>query len=346
MFAKAISTVMGVIAFSFFVVSGPISAQQDTLLLNNSDRIIGEIKGMNNGVLTIEPEYSDKDFKITWIDVQSIRSSQYYMLTVENGDRFSGSISTREKDSAQVTIYHFAGNKTVPVGAIVSLRPIKENFLSRLDISISLGFNFTKSNSLRQFSVRSLVKYSGKEWTLNSSFNAIRSSQDEASKTTRTDANIGGVYLLKNDWFTAVNADFLSNDEQQLNLRVTSRAIAGSFLIHSNKLYLAWGAGVAWNNEKFNDELNTNRNSLEGVGGLQLDIFDIGDLDLFSSLFAYPSLTQGDRVRVDFKTDLKYDLPMDFFIKLGYTLNFDSSPVTGAAKEDYILQTTFGWELD
>ena len=332
--------------FLFSILTIPSWSQQDTLLLKNNDRIIGEIKGMANGVLTIEPDYSDKDFKITWIDVYSIRSGQYYMLTLENGDRFNGSLQTREGDSASVTILHFAGSKTVPIAKIVALRPVKDDFLSRFDASISLGFNFTKNNNLRQFSVRSLLKYNAKDWALNSSFNIIRSDQDEVSRTRRMDANIGGVYFLDNDWFLALNADFLSNDEQQLDLRITVRTIAGSYLIHSNRTYLAWGAGVAFNNEKFNDEFNTNRNSIEGVGGLQLDIFDIGDLDLFSSLFAYPSLTQSDRVRVDFKTDIKYDLPMDFFIKLGYTLNFDSQPVEGAAKDDYVLQTTFGWELD
>lgn len=324
----------------------PIWSQQDTLVLKNNDRVIGEIKGMNNGVLTIEPDYSDQDFKITWVDVVSLRSTQYYFITLEDGDRFNGSLSTMKGDSAKVTVYYFNGNKTLDINKIVFLRPVKDNFISRWDASISLGFNFTKSNRLRQFTVRSLLKYNGKNWGFNSSYNTIRSDQQDVEATTRTDANIGGVYFLDNDWYVALNADFLSNDEQQLDLRITVRGVAGNYFIHSNKTYLAWGAGLAWNNEQFNDELNTNRNSLEAVTGLILDLFDVGDLDLFSSVFAYPSLTQGGRLRVDFKTDLKYDLPLDFFIKLGYTLNFDSRPVEGAAKEDYVFQATFGWELD
>ena len=43
--------------------------------------------------------------------------------------------------------------------------------------------------------------------------------------------------------------------------------------------------------------------------------------------------------------DLKYDLPLDFYIRLGYTLNYDNKPVEGATESDYVLQTSFGWEL-
>ena len=74
-------------------------------------------------------------------------------------------------------------------------------------------------------------------------------------------------------------------------------------------------------------------------------MFDFGDIGLLTNLFAYKSIDEADRFRTDFKFDLKYDLPYDFYIKLGYTLNYDSKPAEGASESDYVLQTTFGWEL-
>ncbi len=154
------------------------------------------------------------------------------------------------------------------------------------------------------------------------------------------------MYYLKKDWFVGGNADFLSNDEQQLDLRTALQGIVGKYVIHSNKVYLAGATGLAWNNENFSDEENTRRNSLELLIGARLNVFDLGDFKVYSNLTTYPSITESGRVRVDFKTDLQYDLPLDFFIKLGYTLNYDSQPVGGAARQDYIFQATFGWELD
>ena len=74
-------------------------------------------------------------------------------------------------------------------------------------------------------------------------------------------------------------------------------------------------------------------------------MFDFDDISLYTNLVAYPSLTESGRLRTDFTLDLKYDLPYEFFIKLGFTHNFDSKPIESAAKVDYIFQTTFGWEL-
>jgi hypothetical protein len=58
----------------------------------------------------------------------------------------------------------------------------------------------------------------------------------------------------------------------------------------------------------------------------------------------YPSLTESGRVRADFVFDAKYDLPRDFYIQLGLTVNYDNKPVEGAEDRDYVFQTTFGWK--
>lgn len=321
-------------------------AQKDTLILKNKDRIIGEVIFMANGVLTMSSDYSDEDFKITWVDVAEMNSSRNYLIILEKGQRLNGYIHKSQKDSTKLDINHEKGFLSTTINDIVMLRPIEGSFLSRLEVSLSFGSNFTKSNSLRQLTMRSRLVYSGNTWGLNASYNSLTSTQNNTNDTRRIDANIGGIYHLRKNWYAATNAGYLSNDEQQLKRRLTTRGIIGSFLIHSNKVYLAWGSGLAWNNEVFNDVEDTRRNSLEGVAGLQLDIFDLGDIHLFSSLFAYPSITESDRVRVDFKADLKYDLPLDFFIKIGYTLNFDSQPIPGGSREDYVLYTTFGWDFN
>jgi len=72
----------------------------------------------------------------------------------------------------------------------------------------------------------------------------------------------------------------------------------------------------------------------------------MGDLDLTTSLYGYPSLTQKGRFRTDFNFDVRYEFAFDLSFGVGFTLNYDSKPpVTGASKSDYILQTTIGWEL-
>ena len=98
------------------------------------------------------------------------------------------------------------------------------------------------------------------------------------------------------------------------------------------------------NNEKFSTD-DEDRQSLEAFFGTELNLFDIGDLSILTNGYAYPSLTESGRWCADFGLDLKYDLPLDFYLKLGLNYNFDNRPVEGASETDYVFQLSFGWEL-
>jgi hypothetical protein len=42
----------------------------------------------------------------------------------------------------------------------------------------------------------------------------------------------------------------------------------------------------------------------------------------------------------------KYDIPWDFYVKLGITVNYDNQPAIEGTQYDYILKTGFGWEFN
>ncbi|MCM5661423.1 DUF481 domain-containing protein [Galbibacter mesophilus] len=338
------------LTFSVLLISQTSFSQEeephDSIVLDNKDILVGEIKEMKNGVLTIETDYSDSDFKVKWVNIKKINSNQYYLVTLSDGRRLNTSLRTKPSDSATVDLLNsFDETITVPIEDVVYVKALKTSFFSRLSASISLGYNFTKSNNLSQLTVRSTVGYIGDKWGFNGSYNSVRSNQDSVPETHRTDASLGARYFMKHDWFYTLAGDFLANDEQKLKLRSTIKTGIGKYIVHSNRVYFSSGAGLAWNNERFTDAVTPNRNSLEAFLGLELNMFDFDDISLYSNFTVFPSLTESGRVRTDFSVDLSYDLPLDFFIKVGLTHNFDSKPVQNASKVDYIFQTTFGWEL-
>ena len=71
------------IAFVLFLLCvSNIYAQTDTLIFKNGNMVIGEVKSMNRGVISIETDYSDSDFLIEWDKVAEIYSRQpQYKLT-------------------------------------------------------------------------------------------------------------------------------------------------------------------------------------------------------------------------------------------------------------------------
>ncbi|WP_299780428.1 DUF481 domain-containing protein [uncultured Formosa sp.] len=333
------------LSLSLFSIS-QVHAQKDTLILKNKDKLIGDIKEMNKGVLTIETAYSDSDFQIKWKDVIYVSSDQTYLISLSNGRRINSQLQTKTKDSKTITLTQ--GNEIIETNItdVVYIKAIENNFISRLDASLSIGFNFSKTNNLTQFSVLSNLGYTADKWGFSAGYNSVRSNQDDVDETKRTDANIGAKYFMRHDWFALANASFLSNDEQLLKLRSSTQGGIGKYIVHSNRIYFATGTGLAWTNENYTDPTIDTKNSLEAFLSLELNMFDFDDISLYSKFVVYPSLTEKDRLRTDLNLNLKYDLPLDFFVQVGLTHNFDSKPIEGAAETDYVFQTTLGWELD
>lgn len=329
----------------FFSSMVTFAQKTDSLTLKNGDKLIGEIKEMDKGILILETDYSDSDFAITWKDIVVINSKNNYLISLSDGTRLNSDITTRPGDSSQVVLRNKGELIVSKITDIVYIKSVKNSFFSRLDASLSVGFNFTKSNNLKQFSVQSNFGYTGEKWGFTGGYNIVLSSQDSVADTKRTDANIGAKYFLNNDWFATLSAEFLSNDEQKLKLRSTTRGGIGKYIIHSNRVDLTTGVGVAWNNEQYTTLDQSNRNSLEAFWAIDYNMFDFENIELNTQLVAYPSITESGRFRADYSLNLKYDLPLDFFIQMGFTYNYDNRPIAGASSVDYVIQTTFGWEL-
>jgi len=47
-------------------------AQTDSILFRNDNYIVGEVKSMERGVLTVKTAYSDKDFQVEWDGIKEI----------------------------------------------------------------------------------------------------------------------------------------------------------------------------------------------------------------------------------------------------------------------------------
>lgn len=319
------------------------TAQKDSLVLSNGNVIVGEIKSMDKGVLVIETDYSKSDFSIEWSGIREIYSSNRFLFTLMDGRRINGSV--KSAGAGKVVIESVEGEKIeTTLSELVYLKGLDSKFWSRVHASIDLGFSFTRANHLNQYSMRSTVGYLADKWAMDMYYNDIRSRQDSIADTKRTEGGISYKYFLQRDWFLMSALNFLSNTEQALELRTTAKLGAGKYMVHTNKSYWALGAGLSYNHESFSNE-TPERNSAEAFFGTELNLFDTGDLDLLSTWYVYPSLTESGRWRSDFKVDTKYDLPHDFYIQMGITLNYDNQPAIQGNETDYVFVISFGWEL-
>ena len=330
------------ILITFFLFNALfLFSQTDSLVFKNGDIMVGEIKSMDKGVLKIETDYSDEDFKIEIEKIKKIYTSSFISITLTDGTRHEGTLLT----DADGTV-HIVGEEDLSltdINEIVFMKTVDKTFGDRFSASIDLGFNLTKANNFRQFSSRSGIGYLSKNWSLNAYYNTILSNQDDADSIRRIEPGIQYKLLLPKDWYLPAFLEFLSNTEQDLKLRTTLKLGAGKYVIHTNSVYWAFIGGVNLNSENYSVS-ESDRTSMEGFFGTEFNMFDVGDLNVLTNIYVYPSFTERRRWRSDFVFDLKYDLPLDFYVSVGLTINYDNQPVETSKEFDYILHSGLGWE--
>ena len=69
---------------TLLAVSVNVSAQVDSVIFNTHDYVVGEIKNMQRGILQIETDYSDSDFKIEWDKTIEIYSVSQFLITLSD----------------------------------------------------------------------------------------------------------------------------------------------------------------------------------------------------------------------------------------------------------------------
>lgn len=330
----------------FAIISNFSNAQNDSIKLANGQILLGQIESLDQSILVFSTSFSDSDFKIKWWKVKEIYSAKEYIISLSDGRRFSTTINTDTIQKNNVILLDDKNIVKTEITKVTSLDPLSESFLKRLDAAFDAGINLTKANNSQQITANGLLGYTTFNWNLLATANLVFGKQDNTDDIQRYEGNLSAQRFLPHDWYVNTGVDFLSNSDQQLKLRTTTRLGAGYFIAKNNSLYFGAGAGLAYNNESYSNLEDDKKSSLESYIAAKFNKYDIGNLSILTSAVLSPSITEAKRLRLDFKFNLKYDLTSQIYIKTGITYNYDNQPITGSSKGDYVFQTTFGWDND
>ena len=172
-------------------------AQKDSLVLKNGNVIVGEIKSLDKGVLTIETPYSKNDFTIEWGGIREIFSKSQFLVTLTSGTRINGTFESVE-GGKKIVITDVGGLKTeTTFEEMVYLKGLKSDFWSRAYASLDVGLSFTKANNLKQYNVRSKFGYLADKWQFDFFYDDTRSKQDSVAETKRTEGGLAAKYFLQ-----------------------------------------------------------------------------------------------------------------------------------------------------
>lgn len=331
----------------------PFSAdgqENDIILLNNGDKIVGNIKSLDKSKLKFSTSYSTANFSIAWPEITSLYSSDFFIINLRDGKKITGYLSIEEGKAKIVSADSLSTIQTDYM-EIVYLNSITQGFWDSMSVSIDGGYTHSKAGNNDQLTIRGTASYNSIKYNPDLYFNFVSNALDanDSIRIRKRRQNYGGnfrMYFAKS-WFGITGADYLTSDELQLKLRSTYTLGLGYYPIRTHTMYLNVSTGTAINYEILDEEAESEENtSTEGFLTAEYNAFGLNNVNIVSSLNYYPSLSQAGRHRVNGKIDIKFNLPLDFYIGLGYTVNYDSKPSnTEISGYDYVFQTTLGWSL-
>jgi putative salt-induced outer membrane protein YdiY len=317
----------------------PAAAQDtDVVLTRSGDRLVGEIQKLEKDVLTLSTAYSDSDFALDWAEVAAVESSRQFLVETFGGRRLAGSLVRDPARAATVVV----SGEAIPMTDISMIQPYERSFWSRFDSGFDFGYSMVRANDAKQLSLGGNLAYRGQRNVDALFVNVFRSSQSNAPRTERWELGNDYRYLLGDRWYVTTTQDFLKSDEQELDLRTTLGAGVGRFLLRSPDQYLGVGAGLAWNRENYQDPALDIQDSGEAYLGTELMTEKLRFADLLTRLVYYPSLTIDNRYRLNYKFDLDFNLPGDWYFRVGLFDNYDSHPPEDLSKNDWGWSNAFG----
>ncbi|MCU0407194.1 MAG: hypothetical protein MUE64_09585 [Ignavibacteriaceae bacterium] len=148
-----------------------LAQKTDVVILNNGDKITGEVKYLRVGILTYKTDNMET-VEIQWNKIKSIETKNFFEVEVSDGRVFYGSISPSH-DEGMMTVNGVTIDHNLFMKYIARINRIKESFWDILDGHIKLGFSFTKASQVGQLSLGGSAKYRTKIYFSELSLNSV-----------------------------------------------------------------------------------------------------------------------------------------------------------------------------
>ena len=334
--------IAGVVLLAGLIAPERASAQE-FLIHANGDSINAEIKGFKRGKLSYEIPGSSSA-SIEFDKVATIGSPEDWDIELTGQRGLFGSILPGA-EAGTVRIVTVSDTIDVALADIVAMTNVNKTLWSRFDGYLELGFNYAKANNATNFTFATEIDYRAPKWIFGFSLDSRFQDQDDAESFKRNKGTLYGNYLLPNTWYVGAMTQLEQNQQLDLDLRFLLGAVGGRDFLQSNRVEWNWLVGVLSNREEYTGLEATN--SAEALIGTRFSWFTFGDFenDLSTKLFVYPSLTESERVRVDFDISYRQDLLGDLYMRFSFYDQYDSRPPPGANENDFGTTLAVGWDI-
>lgn len=313
----------------------------DTLVMTNGDRIIGEVKKLQNGELYFKAPYMQDDMRVDWNRVAELRGPDPVQVLLVDGRILAGPLERKGNDCV-------VGEPREQVGCnqLITVVPLERGFFSQLDGYVNYGFDYTSGSEQTQSSFSAGVEYLAQRYAVKFDGSSVFSGQEDAVSTTRNTFTNVNELTLGRKWYLLSLFDLLRSDQQDLELRTTIGGGLGHAFFRTGTVQFVGLVGSVFTTEQYAASAaqgEDDNQNLELLFGLSFSAYQFKTTRVTVRFLTYPNLTTPGRVRLSFTPNLYFDFGKNLTFGFQLYENYDSHPPVSAAKNDFGITSSFGW---
>jgi hypothetical protein len=340
---------------SLLLFSTPLRARENTdvIVLDNGDRLTGEIKRLNSGVLYLSAGYVDGTMEVQWSKIVRIESRQLFIIQTQNGSLHTGSLTTSSSQNSGPVTIRINQLSGPPVdmdrSSIVAFGETSESFWQRFSGQVQTGLIQAKGNDTIQYSFGSLVDYKRDRWGMRTSYASNLSSSTGSDVATRNEINVQAYHFLFDGgkYFYAGLGKALQSSVQNIDRQTNLGAGIGLYLKNTELARVSVLGGLAVQRTVYGANEHPLRAQEVAAGLVYADAslfkFKKANLTLNASLF--PAISQPDRGRLYFSANasLFYKIVGNLDWTASFYGNWDTRPPVTLSGSDYGTNLGLNW---
>ncbi|MGB8479106.1 MAG: DUF481 domain-containing protein [Acidobacteriaceae bacterium] len=321
--------------------------RRDLVVMKNGDRITGKIKKLDHGQLYIEPPYVVSPIPVDWLQVERIESTAKFQVEMSGGKRLVGTIlkaPTSDNPDQDFVIENGGVGTRVRAIDVVAFKSQKSSFWRQVKGSVNLGASYVSGSTATSVNLDADTSYSTTKYQVGAALSSNFSSQSGSKSSNRQDLSSSSSLYLSRHAFVGSYLDFLTSDQQSLDLRQTYGGGYGRYFTRTNNTQFSWLGGMVFVKEAYSPEsgLNPKDQNVEGLFELNYDWFRFNTSELSASLQVFPGFSDAGRVRSNLNAAYSVNFTRDIILRLNLFDTFDNRPPENALKNQVGISTTFG----
>jgi hypothetical protein len=343
---------LSVIALALGLLATPaLAAKTDVIVLDNGDRITGEVQELASGQLKFKTDHMGTLY-IDWTHIVSLMTAQELNIELVDGKRLFGAAPERASSAGAIRLLSVQPGQTpVPVEVsipdVVELRRIKggEVWHDRLEGDVSVGYSYTSASGVEtaDFSGNIGARNRKREWKVSLDMQMTR--QSTGPSTQRDSLVMSFDAFLPDRYYRESALQFERNEELGLDLRSLIAQTFGRYFVQRQGLEWRAGAGLAVSTES-----GVNGSERQAVWvPLTTDLYifrwDHPKTNVTASLEVLPSLNEGGRVRSEASLKMRHELINDLFLQISFNDSYDNRPAETARSNDWNIVTSLGYSF-